>query len=450
MEMSQEKIEKALDKEQEEFMRRTKTSYRHLAQSSSILPLGVASSFQSHYPYPFVIKESFGSWVRDIDHNLYLDLHAGFGVNIISHNHVKIREVLQNWTTGLHYGAPHQNLIFFVQDLAQRFSLDQLRLTNSGTEATMEAIKLARAYTGKDFIVKMEGAYHGHHDSVMMSVKPDLKQVKNLPNATPASQGIPQDVAKHTLVLSPNNISSLQQLFEKRGDKIAAIIMEPVMFNLGFVRITEEYMNMVRSLCDKYGVILIWDEVKTGLTVSYHGSEDLYSVTPDLKCLGKTIGGGLPVGAVGGKQEIMELISKDLSPHYGTFSGNPLVSELGRVVLDLLDSESYQHIEQYNQEIRKTMQADIEEYGLPLHIDTQGFKGGIMFSSESPTNYREWSKNTNAYLSQLAWIFFANNGVWMSPGADEQWTLKLDWSEEEQELLLEVWENWKNYLLHLQ
>lgn len=420
-------IDKHLDSEAAHFLQRTPRSLAQLQQNVERLPLGVASSFQSHYPYPLVVDYGSGSWVTDVDGHRYLDLHSGFGCNIYGHAHPKIVAAIQQQVTrGTHFAAPSPGLDAYAGALCERVGMEQCRLCNSGTEATMDAIRLSRAATGRDLVIKIEGSYHGHHDVALLSVKPDPDEAGSItaPVAVRGSEGIPQAVVNDLRIAPFNHLAALASLLEREGEECACLILEPVMCNLGMIVPDPDYLPGVRELCDRYGVKLIFDQVKTGFTIAYGSALELYGVTPDLHCLGKAIGGGLPVGAFGGDTEMMDLIKDWRSPHYGTFSGNPLTVAAGSAaIIDVLIPEVYVDLEQKGYQITRKAEEHIQAHDLAFHTTVIGAKGGVFFSRQPAKNYRQWFEQTDRRLAQLYWLWMANRGVWMAPGADEQWTL---------------------------
>lgn len=454
MQQSQERIdaiEHRLDVEAEEYMRRTSSSLQQLRRNARYLPLGVASSFQSHYPYPFVIERGEGPHVWDLDGNRYLDLHAGFGCNIYGHAHPAIVEAVRAQAgRGLHFAAPTPDLERYVQTLCERLGMEQVRLCNSGTEATMDALRLARAYTGRDRILKVEGCYHGHHDQVMVSVSPPLDQAgeSQAPRPVPNSEGLSPGLVGEISIVSFNDLEALEQRL--REEDVAAFILEPVLCNLGMTMPVPGYLEGVRALCDRYGTVLIFDQVKTGLTISYGGAVETFGVQPDLQCFGKAIGGGAPVGAFGGKAELMELIRDWRTPHFGTFSGNPLVVAAGLAALErVLTPQAYRRIGELSQRLIDGIQSLIDRHRLPFHCLELGAKGGVFFSPQRPRNYRDWAEHTDRRLAQLYWLYLANRGIWVAPGADEQWTLPCVMSDEDADHYLEVFSGFAELVARL-
>lgn len=437
------RVERLLEREQRRYLNRTSGSLSQLRQLSVRLPLGVASSFQSHPPYPLVIERAAGAHVWDVDGNEFLDLHGGFGANVFGHAHPTITEALMfQAQRGAHYAHPTPLLADYVEHVCERFKMQQMRMCNSGTEATMDAIRLARAFTGRTKVVRMEGSYHGHHDTVLISMKPLLTAVGPLPRpgTWANSEGIPDHVHDEIVPLAFNDAQTLTHVLE--GQQVAAVILEPILCNLGLVRPQEQYLRAVRQACDRTGTVLIWDQVKTGATVAWGGAGELYpDALPDLHCLGKAIGGGLPVGAYGGRRDIMRLVSDQRVPGYGTFNGNPLTVAAGHAALtEVLVPAAYERIEQLNRRLTGGLEKLIARYGLPCHAATSGAKGGLFFAERTPRDYREYLQLTDHTLAQAAWLHLANHGVLLAPGSDEQWTLPVTLTDRQADDVLAAYE----------
>lgn len=288
----------------------------------------------------------------------------------------------------------------------------------------MEALRLARVYTGREKIVRIEGCYHGHHDLVLMSMKPDPSVVGEppRPGVQPATEGLSVGIIEEVIPLSFNDPETLHQVL--LGEDVAGVIIEPIMCNLGFIEPQDGYLEKIRASCDRTGTVLIWDQVKTGGTVAWGGAGEIYpSALPDLHCLGKTVGGGLPVGIYGGKREIMGLISEGRADGYGTFNGNPMTVAAGIAALEVLTPEVYDRLSLLNQELQTELSLEVEAAGLPAYVAGRGAKLGVFWAPRMPLNYREYLQLVDHNLAQLAWIFLANRGVLGAPGSDEQWTL---------------------------
>src|SRR5215208_1041950 len=281
---------------------RTPGSARLYQRAVRMLPFGVASSFQKMQPYPIYVTHGKGSHVWDQDGAEYLDFHCGFGAMVVGHAHPRIVEAIHEAASrGTHFAVTTESAVAFGEEICRRFNLDMLRFANSGTEATMDAIRVARAATGRDVVCKIEGSYHGHHDSVMFSIVPnaDLMGGRDRPGSAPVSKGMVKDAARYIQVVPFNDADHLERVFEERGREIACLIMEPAMMNIGIVVPQPGYLQRVRELCTKHGVVFIFDEIKTGFTIAPGGAVERFGVQPALVCLAKAISGGLPAAAFG-------------------------------------------------------------------------------------------------------------------------------------------------------
>jgi len=424
--MNQLRLQELLAREHARFLSRTPTSRALLNERARSLPQGVASSFQSYQPYPLTIDQAQGATVTDADGNEYLDLHAGFGANVFGHAHPAIvKAATEQIAAGAHYAHPTRALAPYAEHLCERFDLDLVRLCNSGTEATMDAIRLARAFTGRDLIVRMEGSYHGHYDGLLISMKPLLTAVGEppRPGVWANSEGIPHSMMGDVIPLSFNDARTIRQVL--REQPVAAVIVEPVLCNLGLVQPVNGYLAALRDACDETGTVLIWDQVKTAATVSWGGAGDLYPLgLADLHCFGKAIGGGFPVGAYGGRADIMQLVTDGRVPGYGTFNGNPVTVAAGLAALtEVLTPGAYERFDEHHARIIPALESIIGEYELPCHAAALGAKGGLMFAPRMPRDYRDYLRLTDHTLALAAWLHLANRGILLAPGSDEQWTL---------------------------
>ncbi len=324
------------ERELEAYGARTTKSQAANARAAKVLPLGVPSSFQYYDPYPVVARRAQGSWLEDVDGNRYVDFNMGYGALFAGHGHPVMRKAIEEQLdNGTLFVTPSELNADVAELLVERFGLDLVRFTNSGTESTMDAIRAARGYTGRSKIIKVEGGYHGHHDEVMISMKPalDLAGPADAPNPVPATGGLTPAVLHDTLVVPFNNIAALERVLDANKGEVAAFITEPVMENIGICPPEPGYLEAVRELTERHGTILIFDEVKTGITAGHGGATRRFGVQPDLVCLAKSIGGGLPIGAFGGRAEVMETITQGSVLHLGTYNGNPLVMAAARAVL---------------------------------------------------------------------------------------------------------------------
>jgi glutamate-1-semialdehyde 2,1-aminomutase len=414
-------------KETEALLERTPRSAELFHRAVRSLPLGVASSFQANDPYPIYVREGKGSQVWDVDGNEYVDFHNGFGTMAVGHAHPKVVEAIERAArTGTHFAATTDTTVAFAEELCRRFRLDSVRFTNSGTEATMDAVRLARGATGRDIVVKIEGSYHGHHDALMFSVLSNAEAMggRDQPASAPMSKGIPADVARHTLVVPFNDGSALERLLEERGSEIACLIMEPVMMNIGIALPQPGYLEAVRAACSAADVVLIFDEVKSGATIAAGGATERFGVQPDLTCLAKAVGGGVPCGAFGGRSDLMDEIGKGVAQQ-GTFNGNPLAAGAGLAALtEVLTSEAYEHFGRLGRRLADGCREAIERHRIPAHVVDMGCKGCVSYRSEPLSDYRDFLE-CNIALFEASWPWAVNRGVFMTPGDEEQWTLSV-------------------------
>jgi glutamate-1-semialdehyde 2,1-aminomutase len=397
------------------------------------MPLGVASSFQAGDPWPVYLERGRGSHVWDVDGREYLDFHGGFGCNVVGHAHPKIVEAIDRAArNGTHFAVTTPVAVAYAEELCRRFGLEQVRLANSGTEATMDAIRIARAATGRDVVAKVEGSYHGHHDTVMFSVVPNADAMggREQPATTPMSRGIPASVAELTVVVPFNDADAVRRLFDERAADIACLILEPVMMNIGVVVPLPGYLEELRELCTRHDVVLVYDEVKSGATVAAGGATERFGVQPDLACFAKAIGGGTPAAAFGGRADIMDVITKGAAQQ-GTFNGNPLVAAAGLAALtEVLTPDAYAHLEELGTRLAEGCNKAIAEHGLPAHAVDLGAKGCVSYRPEPLHNYRDFLETrTELYAASYPWI--VNRGVFMTPGDEEQWTISVQHTETE-------------------
>ncbi|MFZ4108833.1 MAG: aspartate aminotransferase family protein, partial [Candidatus Planktophila sp.] len=435
VEIPPERVAELLKSEWELFTKKTGKSAEESRRSFKSLPLGVTSSFQHWDPYPISIVSAKGAWMTDVDGRELLDLSMGFGAMLAGHlNPTVVEEVKKSLETGMLFVTPSPISTDAAERICRRFVIDQVRFTNSGTESTMYAVRTARAATGKDGIVKVEGGYHGSYDPFVVSSKPPVDQIGDVedPIAHVPAGIVPGDI----YVVSYNDAESLERIFEKHASKIACFIIEPVMENLGIVLPDAGYLERVRELCDQYNVVLIFDEVKTGLTAGHQGAAQRLGVIPDLITLAKSIGGGLTLAAFGGKKKYMDFVTNGKMAHFGTFNGNPLAMAGIRAVDKICTKETLAVAEAFNQQALDRINAIIEEYQLPAHTVGFGVKGCITWTTKPLRNYRDY-KSTNFAIAELSWLFSLNRGIITPPGLDEQWLISLAHGQKEVDLLVE-------------
>ena len=422
-------------KEWELFTKFTKASgaESELAKQSS--PMGVTSSFQYWDPYPIAIASAKGAYMTDVDGRKLLDLSMGFGAMLAGHlNPEVVSEIKKSLEEGMLFVTPSPISRDAASRLCKRFGVDQIRFANSGTEATMYAVRTAKAFTGKNAMVKLEGGYHGSYDPMTVSAKPDLNLAGDAesPNAVVQAGTSPGIV----FVVPFNNLAALEKVFAENHESIACFILEPVLENLGIVLPDAGYLQSVRDLCDKYNIVLIFDEVKTGLTAGPQGAAHRIGVQPDLICLAKSIGGGLPLAAFGGKKKFMDAITDNRMPHFGTFNGNPLAMAGVRAMDKVCTPQALAQAEALNVQALTRISEIIDEYELPAHTVGFGVKGCITWSVDPVRNYRDY-KATNFEIAELSWLWSLNRGIITPPGLDEQWLISLAHTQTEIDLLVE-------------
>jgi len=306
------RLASVIEAEEATFNERHKHSREMTERARRSLAGGVASSWQDTEPHPIYLAEGHGSKVVDVDGNEYVDFHNGYGAMAVGHAHPRIAEVVsERVRLGTHFAQPTEDSIAVAEHLQKRFGLPLWRFGNSGTESTLDAVRLARAYTGRDVLFKIEGSYHGHHDALMVSVAPPADKIGPYddPVSVPQTLGLPADYVKLTRVVPFNDLEALERTLNRYKGQVAGMIVEPAMMNAGFVLPEEGYLQGVKDLLHEHGALLVFDEVKTGATLSYGGAVEAFGVTPDLLCLAKSVGGGLPCGAIGGTDEVMGWIA---------------------------------------------------------------------------------------------------------------------------------------------
>jgi glutamate-1-semialdehyde 2,1-aminomutase len=415
------------------FVKRQPKSALLAARARNVLAGGVTSSWQITQPQPVWLSHGIGAKVYDADGNEYVDLHGGYGAALAGHAHPAIaRAVRDQVGRGTHFAQPTEDAIVVAGELARRWALPRWRFANSGTEATMDAVHLMRSYTGRDLIIKVEGGYHGHHDSVQVSVMPDLDEAgpRERPNQVPSSSGIPAAITDLTLIATFNDLDSVAQLLNAHDGKIAGMIVEPIMMNAGIIPPLPGYLAGLRDLLHAHGALLTFDEVKTGLTVGPGGVTAASGVIPDLVCLAKSLGGGVAVAAVGGSADVMEHVASGGYEMVGTFNGNPLAMAAARAMLtEVATDAAYQRIEGLRARAADGIGAVIDEFGMNGRVVTAGAKGCVVFGAGEVRDYREFLAIDDS-MSHAHWLFQHNGGVFLPPwGKVEQWLISVQHDE---------------------
>jgi glutamate-1-semialdehyde 2,1-aminomutase len=443
-EIDRRRIAALTEAQQEQFRNRTGASAKTFERAVKSMPNGVPSSFQSNDPWPVYVERGVGSRVWDVDGNEYVDFHNGFGVMCIGHANPTVGNAVKaRIDEGTHFAAPTDGSIAVAEELQRRFGLPQWRFNNSGTEATMDAVHLARGATGRDTILKIEGSYHGHHDTVMVSVYPPLEALgaRDDPVSVPYGAGVPEAMSTLTRAVPFNDAEALESVLEKMGERVAGLIMEPAMMNINIIPPREGYLERVRELTARHGVKLIFDEVKTGCTISPGGATARFGVTPDMVTLAKASCGGYPGGAIGMSEELAAIVADGTVKQYGTFNGNPLVMAAAEATLtQVLTDDVYERFEATNRRLLDGCQEIVDSYGLPAYTEGLGAKGCVIFSPTRMYEYRDYLSDVDDELSALAWLYHMNHGIFMTPGTEEEWTLSIAHSDEDLQRYLDAFE----------
>jgi len=431
-----------LKKEIETYEKRTPKSKEAHTRASSRVPLGVASNYRYYPPYPLFVRDGKGGRIRDIDGNEYIDHNLCYGGLVAGHCHPMVmRAVEERLKIGTLFGMPHGMELELADEICARFPVEMVRFGNSGSEVTQYALKLARAVTGRAKIVKMEGGYHGGHDAVSVSVKPKADQFGDPENPTPvvSGQGVLKGTSGETLVAPFNNLAAVERLFAKYPGEIAAVIVEPIMMNIGFCMPDEGYLQALCELCRRNGAMFIMDEVKTGGKLAWGGACEYFNVKPDIITLGKSIGGGFSLAAFAASREIMGVIAQQKMFHAGTYNTNPVVMAAGLATFKhVLTRDSFAYLNKLNTKLVDGYRDTIRKTGLVAYADGAGANGALMFYPKRVRNHRDWYQ-IDVDVWTHYWFAMVNRGVIAQPyWWDEQWTLSVQHTEKDIDEHLEV------------
>jgi len=426
------------------YRKQTPKSYAMYEEADKVLPLGVSSNFRTYEPYPIYISRAEGSKMWDVDGREYTDFSMCFGALMVGHSHpTMVKALTQAASEGTLYGMPHDRELRAGQLICQRFGLEQMRFTNSGSESTMHALRVARVFTGRDKVLKFEGAYHGGHDTALVSVKPPKAKLgpARHPRPLPVGHGIPEGTLRNTVVAQWNDIQSVREVLQRNENDVAAIILEPIMMNVGVIGPRDGFLQELRALCDEFGCLLIFDEVKTGAKLAWGGAQEYYGVKADIVCLAKAIGGGLPLGAFGARREIMNEIAAFRSFHAGTYASNPLATTACIAALDgILTKDVFERATRLGDMLADGHNKVIKKHGLNACAVNLGANGTVFWRKKPPTNYRDWlDQDFDAFWRY--WHMNLNRGV--IPQAqcyDEQWTVSALHTEKDVDRMLEVFD----------
>ena len=427
--------------ERQRFLERAPKATEMGLHAGRSLAGGVTSSWQISDPQPIWIERGEGSRVWDVDGHEYVDLHGGYGVMLAGHAHPAIVAAVSDQVRrGTHFAQPTADAIVVAEELSLRYGFPRWRFGNSGTESTMDAVHLMRAITGRDLIIKFEGAYHGHHDSVMVSVwnEEGLGSIKR-PRSLPSGNGIPQAMVDLTLIATFNDLEVVSQLFAENEGRVAGVILEPVLQNCGILLPEAGFLQGLRDLTRRHGALLAFDEVKTGLTLGKGGATRRFGVQADIVCLAKALGGGLPISAIGGTEEVMGHITDGTYEQVGTFNGNPLSMAAARAMLtEVMVDQVYDHLDHIQDRMEKGANEVVGRHQLVAHVATAGAKGSVIYCAEPMRTYRDFLAVDGRY-AQAAWLYQYNRGVFLPPwGKGEQWLLSVQHTDEDVDRYLET------------
>ncbi|SNX29034.1 glutamate-1-semialdehyde 2,1-aminomutase [Polynucleobacter meluiroseus] len=394
-------------------------------RAQKTIPGGVNSpvrAFRQVGGIPRFVSRAKGPYFWDAEDKRYIDLIMSWGPMIVGHANPEVVEAVQRAAaTSFSYGAPTEGEIELAERICHLMpSVEQVRMVSSGTEATMSALRLARGYTGRDLIIKFEGCYHGHADSLLVKAGSGLLTFADSTQNAPSSGGVPQDLVKHTLVLPYNDIAALEEVFLKQGEQVAAVIIEPITGNMNLIKPLPEFLSTLRQLTSQHGSVLIYDEVMTGFRVALGGAQSLQGITPDLTCLGKVMGGGMPIAAFGGKKEIMSKLAP-LGNVYqaGTLSGNPVAVASGLKTLEIVSRPGfYEQLTSQTEQLMKGLKLAADTSGVPVSVDSVGGMFGLYFADQVPRSFEEVTQSNIEHFKQFFHAML-NEGIYLAPSAYE-------------------------------
>jgi len=443
--IDRQRIKELTEREEKILDERTGGSAAMYRRANETLAAGVASSYQVRDPWPIYLESGVGPKVWDVDGNEMWDFHNGFGSMVQGHAHPAIGKAINDrYAKGTHFAAPTEDGVVVGELLAERFRLPKWRYTNSGSESTMDAIRVARAFTERDTVMKIFGSYHGHHDTVMVSIGVPYDKIGDRNNlaSLPYGEGIPDAVVQMTVPVPFNDADAMEARIERliaEDRKPACLIMEAAMMNLGVILPEDGYLEAVREITRKHGIVLIFDEVKTGIAIAAGGAVERFGVEPDMVTLAKALGGGLPTGAIGMSEEISTVVTDGSVYQVGTYNGNPLGMAAARASLEqVMTPEAYAHLDRLNDRLLTGCDEVIRRHNLPGYSVGISSKGCVTFSPKKIVDYETFKENQDEELSDLAWLFNMNRGIFMTPGREEEWTLSVTHTDESVDRYVEV------------
>ena len=431
--------------EVDKWVAKTPKSGKAWEEARKHVPGGVSGNFRFMDPYPMFAARAEGSRIFDLDGNEYIDFMLNMGSQLVGHAHPEVVKALNDQAQrGTLFCMPHMLEQEVAAQLAGRFGHEQWRFVNTGTEATMTGIRIARGYTSKKYIIKFEGHYHGHNDQTLVTTNTLLRQLGRIDRGAriPSSEGIPEETYQLTLMAVFNNLNSVKELFAQHTNEIAAVITEPIMMDCGCIEPEKGFFEALRDLCHENGALLIFDEVKTGCKIAPGGATEYYGVKPDIVCTAKALAGGLPLGAVGADRKIMDLVTSGQVIQVGTFAANPLVLNVANVVLrDLLTPEAYKRAFTLNKTLADGYRAIVREHKLKAQINDVGPCGMITFTGHRLRSYREFMTADEETFRHW-WFGMMNQGILPSHhvGGDV-WTISIVHTKQDVEANLKAFEN---------
>jgi glutamate-1-semialdehyde 2,1-aminomutase len=435
------RVAELTQREQARLSERLPRSIAFAKRASQSLAGGVACSWHALDPYTIYGDHGEGSRLWDLDGNGYVDLHCGYGVMVVGHAHPKVVEAVRDRVgLGTHFAMPVEDTVVVAELLAERFGLPLWRFKNSGSEATMDACRIMRAATGRDLVIKVEGCYHGSSDGLAFSYWIDVDRAgpADRPVAVPNTAGVAEVFGQALRIVPFNDLGAVERVIDEDVDRVAGMILEPVMMNVGVIEPEPGYLQGLADLLHRRGALLAFDEVKTGATIAMGGATERFGVTPDLVALAKAIGGGLPIGAVGGTEEAMRVLADGTMEGEGTFNGNPLSMAAARAVLsEILTPDAYVRLEELGRVYVDGLRGALARHGVPATVSAVGCRGSVHPRSEVPRDFRE-AVEADAKLAALAWLFQLNAGVFMPSG--DPWTISIAHTEEDLARSIEAFE----------
>ena len=434
----------ALQKEIATYEKRTPKSAEAHQRALQRIPLGVASNYRHYEPYPLFVKAGRAGRIEDIDGHEYVDHNLCFGALMAGHGHpAVVQAVEQILHEGTTFGMPHEMEWELAEEICARYPVEMVRFGSSGTEVTMHACRIARAATNREKIVKFEGAYHGLHDAALVSVKPKAPDYgdPDAPTSVPGGGGIPKASLANVSVAAFNNLSSVERRFRENHGQIAAIILEPILMNVGLCMPQPGFLEGLRDIATKNGALLIFDEVKTGAKLAWGGASEYFGVKPDMVCLAKSIGGGMPLGAFGASRATMDLIAQHKVFHGGTYNTNRAAMAAGLATFrEVLSRQNYAHVDTLSKKLSEGYRNIIKKNGVQGYVTSAGANGALMLFPKEILNYRDWTK-IDSDVWRHYWFAMVNRGVLAQPyWWDEQWTISVQHTEADIDKHLAVFE----------